>query len=122
MVNGSMLLLLMAFMSFSLGCQTQNASGRALATVATTVKKAMEGWFTYVKIAKASDEDQRAVKKVYENYQAVARIARTAYTEYKETGKPVDQKIIDALVQSQVDLLTLIAVLSDENVKVEPVK
>lgn len=72
------------------GCATtggwQSVAGRFLATTATTVDGAMQGWAAYVVTSKTPDTNQAPVRQLYAEYQAVFAVATNAYVLAVSTG------------------------------------
>lgn len=69
------------------GCETQNASGRLLASTAITVDSAMQGWGEYVRAGQATAKDEAVVKAAYVKYQACMGAAKAAYEHGAGSGE-----------------------------------
>jgi len=98
--------LILAVATLTLACST---TGKTLATVATTVDRAMEGWAAYVVLNNVSEDKQTSVRTLYIKYQASMAVATKAYSASAgNKSDPILQQAIAALNVVQLDLLSLI--------------
>ena len=87
------------------GCAT---TGKTLASTATVVDRAMEGWATYVVLTNVSDERQAPVMRAYAKYQSSMELATNLYKQ--SAGQKTDalKVAIKVLKDNQRALIKLI--------------
>jgi hypothetical protein len=100
--------LLWAPLAFT-GCQTSNTPGRVRASTVTTVRAAMEGWWTYEALGQAKPEEVAKVRELYARYQAVEAVAEKAYiVAAKLDDQTAWRQASEALKATQAELLAII--------------
>ena len=68
-------------------CATyKDNAGKLLASTALTVDATMRGWGAYVRLGKATDDQQAKVRAAYEQYQLAMQAAQAAFTVLIATG------------------------------------
>jgi hypothetical protein len=108
--NSLAFLAIVSLLFLPLGCQTQNAAGKTISTVAVTVDGAMQGWAVWVVKGNTTQEQQAKVNSAYEKYQTA--MAATSKVYAVVANNPDQSALTLALVSLDAcksELLALIA-------------
>jgi hypothetical protein len=105
---------LIGLMWMLVGCTTfEQNTYKTLGTVAITVDATMNGWGDYVRMGKATPEQEQSVRDAYGKYQIAMRLANTAITTYRLSGdKPALETALAALNSAKDEIITLILTMT----------
>lgn len=82
---------------------------KTLGTVAVTVDAAMNGWGDYVRLGKATRQQELVVRDAYEDYQLAMSLASAAVTAYRSSGnKPPLEAAMAGLDTAKNEIIDLI--------------
>ena len=97
------------------GCAStpETIAYRVIGSTTIGVDAAMNGWGDYVRVGKATPQDEVVVKKVYESYQQVMRTTKTVVMSYKMgvADQTALEKALDAVEAAKNELVNLITML-----------